>query len=667
MRRLHPFSILLAALLPLIGGLPVAQEEAQQGGGFGGIAGDDGFPGASLEDRGLGSTHGPRTLEEDENIATFSWRIWWDVSQEHYLARRAHIHGELPWQEDEGFYLGRGEKPQVPRPALKLSPEVVAEKVLPLFILLLEKDRIPEVQAATLIAYARAARTQPSEARIQVVDRIRPFLADSSRDVSEAATIALGISAHFSAIVTLGDLLAADEAGQQLIDDSEVPFRQRTYAAYALALAASDIDNEDVRRYAVQKLSSAARDDSGRWSELEVACLIGMGMLPLADDGSALDKEGEESQGLTTLSAQLSSLLRIAVDPDEGRLARSHAATSIGRLVMDLPPPRREAFAAELVPPLAEILKRGTRAPREAMQGAALALGSLIDDDDDEASDVGRRALTRVFDLHDDTLTQAFALLSLGRAAGREGLGREPGVGAAEARTFLLAKLTRGSTVLRTWAAISLGVHCYDLRTQDREIQSEVRSALREALKRTDSPEELSAYATAVGLAGDLGAAERLSRKGLKAQNDFLRGHVSVALGMTGAKEYLGSARASFFSLRDRPATVERASLGRALLDDPDLVRDLERILEAEGSLKGREAMLFALGRFGDVRALDTLLSWAQPRAASSELRSVAVAALGMLCEPDAVPWPSRIGWQVNAYARTETLRGSGRGVLDAR
>ena len=655
-------SIRLRTVLPLAALLGVtptlaAQTGDQDGGGFE-------FAPPAPDDRGLGSTRGPRTREEDETLTSFTWRILWDVTEEHYLQRRAHVHGGVP---DGGFFLGRGEKPQDPRPSLQVAPEDVEGRVLPLFVELLEEDGSPEVQAATLIAYARASRTQGPAGRSDVVARIRPFLADSSRDVSEAATIALGITGHFGAVATLGDVLTAEDAGREVTGGREVPYRQRAYAAYGIALAAADSDNEDVRLYAVQKLARAAADDEGRWGDLEVAALIGLGMVPLEDDGRTLESLDPEHVTIGGLAEQLGYLLRVVTDRDADRLARSHAASSIGRLVAPLPPPRREAYARELVPPIAELLKRGSRAPREVMQGAALALGNLIDDDDDQASDLGRNALRRVFDLHEDRLTQAFALLSLGRAAGRPGLGREAGIGAAEGRTLLLSTLLRGDTLQRTWSALSLGLHAYDLRVQGREVPSEVRAALREALKRTESPEELTANAIAVGLLRDVVAEPRIRKHAARSQNDLLRGLSSLAMGMLGAQESMPTARAAFFDLLDRPAALERAAYGRALLDDPDLVRDLERVLEDEGSLKGRMAMLLALGRFGDIRALDTILAWARPRAGTSELRAVAVAALGQLCEPDPIPWPARIGWQVNAYARTETLRGSGRGVLDAR
>jgi len=639
-----------------------------------GVGGDPNDPGGGVdvpanEGRGLGSTLGPWTRTESVPFGTFAWWAWWQAMQEHYLHRRAHAHGELG-EGDAGFFLGRGEQQQDAGDSRKVTAEDVEAEVLPLLSDLLENDTSSQVQAATLIAIARSSRALALEDRAPVVERILPYVADPTRDVSEAATVALGLTGHFDAVVALGDLILDGDAGQELVDDSEVPYRQRAYAAYGLGLAASDSANEDVRRYAVQKLSRGLEADDGRWGDLAVAGAIGIGMVALVDDGSGLpidDEERDEDGALTSLQDQLVFLLDRVVDENAYRLLRAHAATAIGRLVYDLEPTRREALASQLVPPIAALLERGSDAPRELRWSAAIALGNLIDDDDDEASDLGRRTLTRSLEIHDDVLTGSFALMALARSAGRVGLGREQGVGAAEARTLLLSKLQRGKTVERTWSALSLGLHAYELRASGRQPPSEVRTALREALKRTESPEELSAYAIAVGLVGDTAAEERLARHVVRAQNDFLRERVCIALGMLGMESSQRAARAAFFELRDRPAALEAAAIGRALLDDLELIGDLELVLEEEGSLLGRVAMLLALGRAGDVRALDTLLAWARPRAASSELRAVAIAALGMLCEPDALPFPARVAWQGNPYALTETLGGSGRGILDAR
>ena len=520
----------------------------------------------------------------------------------------------------------------------------------------------------TKIALARAVRTQEGTEQTRILGLIRPFLADANPNVAEAAILALGVVGHFTAAAPLVELLEDTEVGRRLIGRGEVPYRSRAFAAYALGLTGARTSNEDVRRYAVHNLAAAVRDDQGRWKDLGVACVLGIGMIPLTDR----NEDPAESDGTLPPSAsrvgQLRFLQGLFENTFEDKLTRAHAADAVGRLFTSLSAPRREHLKPWIAAPFLAAIGRGGEGTRETLESAVVALGSIGDDDEDPTDRAIRKALIRLEDLHRDREARNLALLSLARTAARPGIGESPGGGLATVQRQLRTQFTHGQTAVRPWAVLSMGVLARGLAVRGIDPPSGFAEVMRAALLSTDSPGESGAYCIAAGLLGDPRTADHIRRHLVKTKNDAVRIYAAMGLALLPAPASAEDIDKLLVEASHRPALVESLAVAKALLDDREAVHEIAEHLANAQSLDGKKAFLYALGRIGDVRAIDPLATMVARPTVPAEVRAAAITALGMVVEPEILPWPSIVATGVNVFAPTETLlSGEETGILDRR
>ena len=98
--------------------------------------------------------------------------------------------------------------------------------------------------------------------------------------------------------------------------------------------------------------------------------------------------------------------------------------------------------------------------------------------------------------------TRRFALIALG-LGGRPGDRDDPSGGLAEARDELLDSLAHGHSQLEAWAALGLGLLTHGRNELGVPLDPLCSEALRHVASDARQPEELGAYAIALGLAND--------------------------------------------------------------------------------------------------------------------------------------------------------------------
>jgi hypothetical protein len=132
-----------------------------------------------------------------------------------------------------------------------------------------------------------------------------------------------------------------------------------------------------VRRFVVHHLVSAFEGDRSSTRDVKTAALVGLSLVPLA---AATAASPTMTAPISSREADLDWLLAIWNDRKESELVRAFAATTAAKLAADAPAKAQEAWKAVLC----DTLKPGGSSSAVLEQSAALALGALGDNDDDE-------------------------------------------------------------------------------------------------------------------------------------------------------------------------------------------------------------------------------------------------------------------------------------------
>ena len=570
------------------------------------------------------------------------WSAWWSLHEDLYLALRASA-GNAPVSGESAA------------PAAGSGPP---RDVTPLLGSLLRGERDDALVRAGMLAVARAARESSAPARAEQREALVRYLADRSQEQSETAALALGVLGDTAAAPRLAELVHDTRAGQRLVGRGEVALRTRAFAAYALALTGARAGNEDVARFAYHHLTRALDEDTSAERDLEVACVLGIGLLPLADDGGTRLAAAEA--GAPSRVGELRLLLDLVASPFQDRLVRAHAATALARLLDGLPPARRDALASEIAPALIAALRssdarRGARA--EALeQSLVLALGLLGDDDEGDVDASIRKTLADPRALSDPG-ARRFALVSLAQVAARAGTDGSSARPRAEVERALLLALASEDAETRPWAALAVGLFGHGLAARGSAPSEALASSLRAALTEAASPSEASAACLALGLVRDPRALPLLRER--LAERGQVSGYAALGLGLLGARELLPAVRTALAREGNEPELAERLALAAWLLDPGTTPGWLAARVESTRDADERAALLLALGRIGDARGLAALEHAASATRSGAPTRAAAVAALGRLAEREEPSCATLLGARTNYLAAPGTLRGA--------
>jgi hypothetical protein len=333
---------------------------------------------------------------------------------------------------------------------------------------------------------------------------------------------------------------------------------------------------------------------------------------------------------------------------------------AFARVAHEAEPSLRDEAARVFV---AALTARG--AGRDVQLGIVQGL-SLLGDDDEDPTDVQIRRALEQTSRDGERSTRHVALFSLARCASRAGTGAQ-GNALAEAREFLLARLSRGADAERPWAALGLAVLEVDRPARGAEISPAVVAALRLSLEKDDGPTQAGAYCIALGLLGDAASASRILEL-VRSGDDNLRGYAATALGLLGVREVVPELRRiALEQTRYRPGLLREISIALAMLGDREVVPQLLQRLRAGTSMMETVSTAAALGFVGDARAVDSLLALLSDEKQRTTSRAFAAVALGLLCDKDSMPWNAKLAADSNWLAAPPTLYDPllGKGVLD--
>jgi HEAT repeat protein len=181
---------------------------------------------------------------------------------------------------------------------------------------------------------------------------------------------------------------------------------------------------------------------------------------------------------------------------------------------------------------------------------------------------------------------------------------------------------------------------------------------------RSKAPDYRAAFAIGLGLAGDRGAAPAILRELEETRIDSAAGHFAVGLALMRADEACSRIKAMAAGSRHRPERLRELSIALGILGDRQVVPLLLELLAAARTTTVRAAVAQALGRIGDARCVEPLIAQVHNPRATALARSSAIVALGLVGDPDALPWREPLSRDVNYRAGSATLNGFG-GVLD--
>ena len=484
-------------------------------------------------------------------------------------------------------------------------------------------------------------------------EAIRPFLADNNQRVCESTCIAIGILGRPQDMPLLKDLLLDTEAGQKAFDRSEVTRRMRSFAAYSLGLIGQRTDNPDVRRFAVHALmASFAQTQKEATPDTRIATMIALSMVAPGRHG---DGDGPESTSNTALAQRVISLLESKREDDA---VRAHAPAVLAGIYPEL----NDELRTEVVRVLCTLPYKRINTSEAIRLGCVQALGTIGDADTDVHDERIRHVLMQL-NANGKRSVRGLALMSLAQTASRPGTGDEPFAAAKDVRKLLGARITRGKSFERAWAALALGVFAYGMEAAGQPLPTEAFEPLRYLRRKGRSVEETAAAALGLGLASDEDSVEQLSDLD-DFNDDQSMIHGAWALGLSGATGGIESLRDLLQDAEHRPVVLEASALGLAMLGHATVSNELQGLSMECDCLTTHSGVSLALGRVGGETALDPLLSGVTNETNTKLERSYAAFALGRLADRDVRPWSSRISIRLNYRSSSETLRGGG-GILD--
>ncbi len=609
--------------------------------------------GGSLPGRPARPTLPGRGREPTRVADEATWEAWWLLQRPLFLpdreeARRRQVFTSAGGPADVGP-AGSGARDGTGTLRASLAERVA----LPLLrSLAAPTNDAADLRASALLAWARLSTSEETRAALAAA-LASPHTPELVR---ESAALAFGLLRRSDPAQQLppADLDELRQALLEAVDDRRAPTRTRAFAAFALGLLGDQPfagpPGERAGALAAALWSRVGRHEASH--ELPVALLNALSLQP----GPALPEHVR--LGLRAAVLGRDPLPR-RLDPVE----RAHALTALARLV--------PADAAEDV--LRTLDRR--RAPRELTRAAALAAGAHAG-----AWDGARRAraLTLVLaaiEAASDPLTEGLLRLALGRVlaadlragssalsiTGVRALSDAATTAQPQQRGFALLGLALAGQAAAEAAAPAGPAAAADGGGGDPPAWARQAVALcLEGLERRSEDDGLrAAHAVALGLLGQARAVGGLAQAvGDRAVGERTRSHGAVALGQLGLVRP-EVVRTLVIALLDRRAEALRGEAALALSwlgareALPLLLREID---EPRAPEHVRARVSLALGRLGALGAVEALAATARDGRHGEESRALAVAALGLVLDPEPRSSLLRLARDVNYPARTAAL-----------
>lgn len=605
---------------------------------------DPGYGGPIVTPSGGPTTKGSGRASKRKTPITptteMSWQLWWNLEKERWLpARRFASATVTPAGSGRGAAGWAAER-----------SHLATTRAIPALLALLDPEtRHPEdVVASAALALGKIA-TEPAHVEVLfrvVLDPTRPDLA------RESAALALGHLRRDDPAMRLETRVLESVRGRLLqVFDAHVegkklktPVRTRAFAMYAIGLLGDQPFQDDplsrdgrlITKLIWERLAVPYGD-----RELHVAALTALGLQPRA---------GVPEGVIDGLKAIVTGSKALGHGWDV--LKRAHAATAVARLggpsghalMLRLMADKRRSLPIRL----SAVLALADRAPHlsSAERGAAL------------------RMAKRVFDLEQELLAVGLANVALGRLlAAQLASGSTRALRAEDLESVLLTRLKTAPWYLRGFAALALGLAaraCDPSVEAMRTFRTKVRTALtRLARVAATQPDVQGACAVALGLMRAKEAAPVLVAMVRDATRaDDVRGHAALALAQIGGGGGAVEALADLVKDPKAPAVARsQAAHALALLGETRIASTLVDALAEASTTRRLAALATALGRLGNLRAVESLLVTANDTGQRDLVRAMALVALGRLLDPAPRPSLLRITGGACYPARTRALQ----------
>lgn len=646
------------------GGAGPAGPAGPTGPGSGSATGRPGVPGQAGSGPGQPSTGAAGDAGPDLT----EWTFWWEFNKDPYLDLKTRIRQGDSDSGVEGFFFGQSPGRSL-KDAFRPSEPQIRNEVVPALVRALESETHNDIVTGCLIALAKIGDAPDEAGTSRFAPLLARSLASKTLEIRETAAVALGILAHRSGIELLEALVEGGAAGRALVGQSEVDVRTRTFAAYGLGLIGNRAQEADRARIVARLGRTLA---AGAPRDLEVACVIALGLVPVATiESLAQPEKNGRVPPETSRLAQLDFLLALLVDRERDHLVRAHCPTALARLLADLPPELHAARRATIAEACLARLEPRAREQNEVLQGAVQALGLLGTNDD--ASALDRRIRLALARVEGDVSARNFALIALAKLGARTAPGAvDPEGGLAAVRSALVAELTDGKGQRRSWAALACGVLGHELRRPGNGAHGATLDALQRAVRHdlateSKNPSHLGSLAVAAGLLGDVESKPLLVERLRKERDEGARGYVALGLGLMNAREALEELEAVVAASKYLPDLLKQSAIALGLMGDKSAVPALIEQLESARGLATQAALSKALGFIGDRRSIEPLARMLANQDLTAGARGFAAVALGIVADKEDLPWNAKIALDLNYRAATPTLTSAaaGTGILD--
>jgi HEAT repeat protein len=628
---------------------PPPEAKGPPGGGDGPPAHVDPGFGGPIVTPSPGGAVNPRPSKRTTPLTTSfetSWQLWWDLNRLGLLpARLAPGPAAAPATGSDGT-TETAEAWEAAR------ARAVKERLEPFLLRLLEPGAAKgdDVIASACLALGKVA-TAP-----KAINVLLGYAEDDKQSglVRESAALALGLlrrsepAQRFTPLqydVVRGRLLKLFD---QYVSGAKkaVPLRTRAFAMFAIALLgdqpfqpmAVNKDGRLLSKLLWQRLGVPYKD-----RQLHIALLTAIGTQPRAGIPDGV-RDGLKAivLGKKALGHQWDAFKRAHAVTAFARLGGPSANALLLRIANDK--------MRNVVLRFAATLAIGDRAPLLAAAERSAAV----------------RVLKRAFVLEQELLGVGLANVALGRMVGADlAAGSTRVISFDEADELLIQRAEKAPWYVRGFAALGLALAAREGDPADETVRRFRTRAqmvlLRMARAARAEVSVRGAGAVGLGLLGQPGTTPAV--RALVSQADLhaeVRGHAALALGQIGQPtpevlEVLTAAVGEAGNDQIRgPAALGLSLLG-AKGATPALLAQLGA--DADASTRRLASVTLALGRLGDLSAVDLLLASAGAKDGRELVRAMALVSLGRLLDPERRPSLLRLTRGVCYPARTDAFQ----------
>lgn len=601
-----------------------------------------------------------------------SWHWWWHFNKDAYLRLREQVFESSPVTGGTNFWLGLGER-QVERNIRTISDYELRYKIVPALIEAMDDEESSSFDTACMMALAKIGeRGEVVGGGDPMEGYILPFLKDSNQDARWQATIALGVLGKSECLDPLLQILNSTPAGLDLVNEaSEVDYRQRALAAYALGLLGSQLSDVEEKQRIISGLVEVLDGPGFSTRDIKVACIKAFGLVQLPADAlfEPIVKRGrlQAVEGpLLTRGDQLIYLVKFIQNwRNNHELVIAHVPGTLVRLLEGLPDDVYEVAKHFVAEPILEKIAKHANVRAEIEYDCVLALGQLGDADGDDIDKEIRKDLMRFQEKSNNRQARYLGAIALARIASRKGSGEKPWSATPDVLDYLRGRMRRGESRERPWIALAMGVAGRELNDAGQIFPEDIVKKVREACDKERSPIDIGAYVLSLGLLRDQDSLQILREKLELFSIDQQKGLVALSIGMGGHVKMMEEMEEIVRGARFHPELLELAAQGLALLGDAELLYVLLEMLDEAGSQASELTLVGALGFVGDRRALEPLLDILRDEDRTVGTRGAAAASLGSIAEKGLLPWREPLSVNVNYRSTTFTLGGdAATGVL---